>query len=190
MTLLPSLSASLHGALLLGRGKAHGVLLMQADARGVARSFWAIFFALPSVAYIATTEFPSDMHRPAAFLFLIRHLTVFVVAWLGFAVFSHRLAGRIGRGPLWPRMIVAWNWCGVPENMLVFLGVLPGALGAPHIVDQVAQVATFGWAIWIEWFVFRLTFGAGPLLAVWLVMVDQSIGVLVTLLSAQLAGAS
>jgi len=188
MNLKTSLSAGLHGAQLLARGKAHGVLFMEADARGVARSFWAIPFALPSVAYIATTDFPADIHRPAALLFLIRHLAVFIVAWLGFAVFSHRLAGRTGRGPLWPRMIVTWNWCGVPENMLVFVGMLPGALGVPHILDQAAQVVTFGWAIWIEWFVFRLTFGAGPLLAMWLVMVDQSIGVLATLLAEAFSG--
>jgi hypothetical protein len=188
MTLLPSLSASLHGALLLGRGKAHGVLLMESDARGVARSFWALFFALPSVVYLATTDWPPNTVPPHAVLLLVRHAAVFVVAWLGFAVFSHRVAARMGRAPLWPRMIVAWNWCGVPENMLLVVGVLPGAMGAPHIVDQVAQVATFGWALWIEWFAIRLAFSAGPLLAAWLVMVDQSIGVLVTLAAAAFSG--
>ena len=188
MRLFHAISASLHGAVLLGRGQARGVLLMSADARGVARSFWAILFCLPMVLYIATVDWPDGALPAHAVLLLVRHAMVFVVAWLGFAAFSHRMAPRVGRAHLWPRMIVAWNWCGVPENLLVFLGVLPGAMGAPHIVDQAAQVVTFGWALWIEWFAIRLAFGAGPLLAAWLVMVDQSIGVVVTLVDIALSG--
>ncbi len=182
MRLYQSLSVSLHGALMLARGHARGILLMEIDPKGVARSFWAIPMALPSVLYMATLDWPNGVAPPHALLLLARHGLVFLVAWLAFAAFTHRLAPRVHRAHLWAPMIVAWNWCSVPENMLLVLGTIPGTLGAPHIVDQVAQVATFGWALWIEWFAIRLAFGAGPLLATWLVLVDQSIGVLVTLL--------
>ncbi len=186
MTLTQSLSSGLGGAMLLARGEARGILLIEADPDGTARSFWAIPFSLPSVLYLSTLDWPRHRTPVQVLHALAIHAIVFVVAWLAFAVLSHRLAPRFRRAHLWPRMISAWNWCGVPENLLLVLGCVPGLLGAPHIVDQVSQVATFGWALWIEWFAFRLAFGAGPLLAAWLVMVDQSIGVVVTLAAVML----
>ena len=187
MTLYRSLSLSLHGALMLARGQVRGVLLMEFDARGVARSFWAIPMALPSVLYLATLDWTAGA-PPHAIAILARQGMILLVSWLGFAAFTHRVAPRLNRAQLWPPMIVAWNWCSVPENMLLVLGTLPGTFGAPHIVDQAAQVATFTWAMGIEWFVFRLAFGAGPLLAIWLVLVDQSIGLLVMVLDRALTG--
>ena len=183
MTLSQSISAGLHGALLLARGQGRGILLIEADPFGVTRSFWAIPFSLPAVLYMAVMDWKTGAPPPHAFQILARHTIVFVVAWLAFAVVSHRVAPRFKRAHLWPQMISAWNWCGVAENLLLVVGFVPGLLGVPHIVDQAAQAATFGWALWIEWFAIRLAFGAGPLLAAWLVMVDQSIGLLLTLLS-------
>lgn len=171
---------------MLARGQARGILLMEIDPRGVARSFWAIPMALPSVLYMATLGWPIGKPPPHPFLLLGRHGLVFLVAWLAYAAFTHRIAPRFRRAHLWAPMIVAWNWCSVPENMLLVVGTIPGTLGAPHIVDQVAQVAAFGWALWIEWFAIRLAFGARPLLATFLVLVDQSIGILVTLLDTAL----
>lgn len=188
MSAYQSMSVSLHGALMLARGQARGILLMEIDPLGVARSFWAIPMALPSVLYLATLDWPDGTPPPHVLVELARHGLTFSVAWLAFAVFTHRLAPYLKRAHLWAPMIVAWGWCGVPENMLLVLGTIPGTLGAPHIVDQAAQVVTFGWAVWIEWFAFRLAFGAGPLLAVWLVMVDQSIGMLFMVLDRALIG--
>jgi hypothetical protein len=176
--LYQSLSIGLHGALMLARGQHRGLLFMEAGARGVARSFWALPMCLPSVLYMVTLDWRNGALPPHALLILLRQAMVFGAAWLAFAVFSHRIAPRVRRGHLWPSMIVAWNWCQVPENMLLVLGTVPGTLGAPHLVDQVAQVATFGWALWIEWFAIRLAFSAGPLLATWLVMLDQTFGIL------------
>ncbi len=182
MSLYKSLSVSLHGAMMLARGQARGILLMNFDARGIARSFWAIPMALPSVLYLATLEWPHGSPSPHALLDLVRQGLIFVLGWLAFAALTHLIAPRLNRAHLWVPMIVAWSWCNVPEAMLMVLGTIPGTLGAPPIVDQAAQVATFGWALWIEWFALRLAFGAGPLLAVWLVMVDQSIGLLLVVL--------
>lgn len=181
MSLFRSLVSSVHGALLLARGQPRGIMTMEIGARGVARSFWAIPLSLPPVLYLATLDWPDGAPPPHFGIELLRHGAVFVVAWLAYAAFTHRIAGRLDRPVLWAPMIVAWNWCGVPENMLLVLGTFPGSLGAPHLVDQVAQLATFGWAVWIEWFAIRLAFGASPLLAVWLVLVDQSLGILFTL---------
>ena len=181
MNLATSVVAGLRGAMLLTVGQARGILLIEADPRGAGRSFWAIAFCVPIVVGLRLLEVGSPL--PAAPLRAIaRHVLVFVVAWLLFALISHAVAPHLRRMHLWPHMIAAWNWCGVTENALLLIGTVPGLLGAPHVVDQAAQIFTFGWALWLEWYAIRLAFGAGPLLAAWLVMVDQTIGLAVTLL--------
>ena len=54
---------------------------------------------------------------------------------------------------------------------------IPGLLGAPKVFDEVAQLVGVGWALWLEWFAFRLTLGIGTLPAVGLVAADVSIGI-------------
>jgi hypothetical protein len=51
-------------------------------------------------------------------------------------------------------------------------------MGAPAILDQSAQLFGLGWALWLEWFAFRLTLGIGMLRAVGLVALDVAIGLL------------
>jgi hypothetical protein len=46
-----------------------------------------------------------------------------------------------------------------------------------------------GWALWLEWFAFRLTLGIGLISAVGLVMLDVAIGILLAAVSvAMMAG--
>ncbi len=186
MKLTSSIDAGLRGAILLTLGQPRGILLIDIDQRGVNRSFWAIAFCLPAVVCLRMLDWIGGPLPAAPIHAMALHVVAFVVTWLLFAVLTHRLAPRLSRMALWPIMIAAWNWCSVTEHGLLLLGCLPGFFGAPPIVDQAAQVFTFGWALWVEWFAFRLAFGAGPLLAVWLVMVDQSIGMGVALLEALL----
>ena len=49
----------------------------------------------------------------------------------------------------------------VIENTIVAIGGLPGALGAPSIIDQAAGLATAGWAFWLEWYAIRLSLQVG-----------------------------
>ncbi len=179
---LASVASSLRGAALITLGQARGALLIDMSPAGTARSFWAIAFCVPIVVGLRLVDWVGGTVPPAPIAAILRHVVVFVVAWLLFAELTHRVAPRFGRATLWPFMITVWNWCGVTENGLLLLGCVPGLLGAPPIVDQAAQVFTFGWALWVEWYGFRLAFGAGPMLAAWLVMVDQTIGMVVSML--------
>jgi hypothetical protein len=93
-------------------------------------------------------------------------------------VLSHRLVGAMGLAERWPRCIALWNWCNVIQYMLLVVFSIPGLLGAPALLDQVAQLVGLGWALWLEWFAFRLTLGIAALPAVGLVALDVAIGVL------------
>ena len=56
--------------------------------------------------------------------------------------------------------------------------------------DQVAQLFALGWALWLEWFAFRLTLGIGIVAAAGLVALDVAIGVLLAAISLPFAPGS
>ena len=188
MRTIGAVASGLHAAVLLARGRAEGLLLVEADMRGAARSFWAMAVCLPAILCVRLMGWIGAALPPRAGVVLGRDLLLFGVGWLAYALLSHRVATVLGRPRLWPRFIAAWNWCNVIENLLVVAGSIPGLLGAPPVADQVAQVVTMGWALWLEWFVTRLALGVTGLTAAWLVLVDVSIGLILAAVGASLGG--
>jgi hypothetical protein len=180
--------SSLQGALLLARGKASGASLVESDAQGAVRSFWALPVCLPTIVCLRLMDWAGPGLPPDAAHALARDLMVFIVSWLLYAVVTHQLAPRFGRAHRWPHFIAAWNWCNVIENLLLVFGGIPGLLGAPHVVDQVSQLVTMGWALWLEWYAIKLTFSSGPLLAAFLVLLDQAIGLVLAGMAFSLSG--
>jgi uncharacterized membrane protein YdcZ (DUF606 family) len=170
----------LSAALRLALGKPDGVVLVSGDRASTASSFWAIAFCLPSVicrllmTWVATGIPPHAAHLAA------RELVVFVVGWLVFVEVTHRLAGPMGRADRWGRFIALWNWCNVVEGVLVVAGLI---LGAPEIGDEACQLVTIGWAVWLEWYATKLTFGVGATSAVGFVLLDQAIGIMLASLA-------
>jgi hypothetical protein len=183
MSSVSAVTLGLHAALRLARGRADGVVLVPGDRKSIARSFWSIALCLPSVIGRLLMSW-SDTGIPAdAGHLLAREIIVFVVGWLVFVEVTHRMAPMIGRAERWGRFIAVWNWCNVVEGVLVIVGGIPGTLGAPAIVDQACELVAIGWALWLEWYATRLALGVGPLAAVGLVLLDQSIGVLLASLA-------
>jgi hypothetical protein len=187
MTSLSSVASGLYAALLLARGRADGVVLVPGDRSSTARSFWAIAFCIPSVicrllTSWAETGVPSDAAHSLA-----RELIVFVLGWLLFVEATYRLAPLFDRAERWGRFIAVWNWCNVVEGLLLVLGGLPGLLGAPSIVGEATELVTIGWAIWLEWYATRLAFGVSALTAIWLVLLDQSIGIMLAIVAASIS---
>ncbi len=183
MSAVSAVTSGLHAALRLAGGRADGVALVPGDHKTIARSFWSIALCVPPVIVRllmswADTGIPDD----AAHL-IGREVIVFVVGWLLFVEVTHRLTPMIGRGQQWGRFIAVWNWCNVIEGMLVVIGGIPGALGAPEIVAQACELVTIGWALWLEWYATRLTLGIGSTAAVSLVLLDQSIGIILASLA-------
>lgn len=183
-----TVASGLNAALRLARGRPDGVVLVGEDHKTIVRSFWAVLLCLPSVICRLMMVWADSGVPPNAAHALGREIIVFVVGWLLFAEITHHLAPMLGKADRWGRFIAVWNWCNVIEGVLVVMGGVPGVLRAPAVVDQAAELFTIGWALWLEWFATRLTFGVASLTAAWLVLLDQSIGILlasiaVTLLS-------
>ena len=188
MSSVSAVSLGLFAAVRLALGRADGAVLVPGDRETIVRSFWSIALCVPSVIgrllmSWATTGVPVD-----AVHLIAREVIVFVLGWLVFVEVTYRLAPVIGKAERWGRFIAVWNWCNVIEGVLVFVGGIPGVLGAPSVVDEAFELITIGWALWLEWYATRLAFGVGRMTAVWLVVLDQSIGIM--LASLALAGQS
>lgn len=185
-----SVAGGLMAALMLARGRAEGILLAGGDRIAVIRSFWSIAVCVPVILALRLTGAapPVAGAAPSLGRGLVHDMLVLAVGWLGFVLASHRVATLLQRTDRWPRFIVVWNWCNVLGNVLVLLGTLPGLLGAPTIIDEAAQLFSLGWALWIEWYAIRITLGVSAMGAVWLVMLDETIGLTAALLGMALGG--
>ncbi len=184
MSVIGSVSAGIHGALLLARGRSDGISLVETDRTAVIHSFWAIPLCLPAVVCMKLLDWLASGIPANPALALGRYLLLFFIGWLVFVLVSHRLAAVLNKQAHWARFIAVWSYCSVIENTLVAIGGLPGALGAPSIVDQAAQLISIGWALWLEWYAIRLSLQTGALTAVVLLVVDIGIGVIMVTLGA------
>jgi hypothetical protein len=177
MSIPGAVTSGLHAALLFARGRSDGLRYVESDMAGAARSFWAIALCLPAIVCLELMGWVESGLPAHAGHAISLDLMGYLVGWLGFALLSHHLAPMFGCGARWPRFIAAWNWCNVIENLLLVVGGIPGLLGVPPVVDEVAQIVVVGWALWIEWFATKQALGTGAPVAVLLVVLDQLIGV-------------
>jgi hypothetical protein len=179
MNIAAAVSSGVHGAWLLARGRADGLRFVEADAAGAARSFWAIAICLPSFICLRLIAWTLTGSPPHAAHVLTMDLLGYGIRWCGFAVLSHRLLAEMGLAERWPRFIALWNWCGVVQYLLLAAFSVPVLLGVPAPLGEAAQLFALGWAMWLEWFAFRLVLEIGVMAAMRLVAVDMAIGVLV-----------
>lgn len=175
-----AMPAGLRAALLLAVGRADGAapLLGEAPAVQAARA-WHAFRALP-----ASLPLFVAMQLSVAGGALERQVAGFVLAWLAYAVLSERLAAASGRGALWPRFIMLWNWCNLVQYLILCLALVPELLGVPAGLAQGAWLVAICWSVWLQWSATRLglALGGGP--AALLVVADLALGLLVARLTA------
>lgn len=178
-----SVVSGLQAAFLLARGRTDGLRYLEPDQAGAARSFLALPLTLPAVVCLQLIQWLPSGVPPQAGHMLGLDLMAFIVGWLGFAALTFELIRFYGHGHHWARFIAAWNWCNVVENALLVVGCIPGLLGAPPILDEASQLFAIGWAVWIEWFAIRQALQTNWLIAAWLVVLDQAIGLMMAALT-------
>lgn len=192
-----SVAPGLRAALRLARGRTDGILLggeAEAEIAATRRSFLAAGICLPIFAGLHVLDAITAQQRAAgdaelswtdlAWTAAEGHgLAVavlgFAIGWAGFALASHRVAGRLGRAALWPRFITLWNWCNLVQYLLLSVAAVIGLTALPWFLVQTAWLVALGWAIWLEWFMTRFALAMPGLLAVAMVALDLAIGMLV-----------
>lgn len=170
--------AGLRAVLLLARGRADGVLPLAAgDAAGqralARQSFAAVLLCLP--IFLAVQELGRATHGMA----MLRELASFLLGWLGYAVLSQGLASAAGRGALWPRFVVLWNWCNLVQYLLMAAALVPQLAGAPPVLAQTAWLVAMGWALWLQWAATRIGLDLPAGRAALLVVADMALGLVV-----------
>jgi hypothetical protein len=175
------LGTALHGAFLLARGRADGLRLIAAppetEMAVAGHSFWAIAVCLPAFLCLHLLDWADEGVPPAAATSLTLDLLSYVIGWVGFALISHRVAGVMGRGMLWPRFITAWNWCNVVQYLMLVTAALASILDLPDLLLQTVWLVAMGWALWLEWYVTRLALAIPGRPAAALVGLDFALGV-------------
>lgn len=174
----------LGAALSIAVGRPMGLIHLlspPAEPRLVAqRSFWALAVALPGFLALHLMDWAMLGRPPGAAALLAQDLAGYVIGWLGFAVLSHLLASRIGREGLWPGFIATWNWCSVVQYLLLVIAGLPGLLGWPRIIGDVAWLVAMFWALWLEYIAARLTLVLTRAQAWAIVALDVALGLMVS----------
>ncbi len=182
MRALASFRAGLSAAVVLARGHADGIRLLDvgaADEMAVAAySFWAAAFCLPAFAALRALDWAQSGVPAEAAHGVALDLLGYAMGWAGFALLSRSIAGMLGRAPLWPRFVTVWNWCNVLQYLVLVGATVPQALGLPDLVDETVWLVAMGWALWLEWFATRVALDISGLWAAGLVILDVALGVL------------
>ena len=188
MRALASFRAGLGAALVLARGRAEGIRLLEFDAAAAmqvaAHSFWAAAVCLPAFAALRALDWaeggvPAEPVRGA-----LLDLLGYAVGWAGFALLSRSVAALLGRAALWPRFVTVWNWCNVLQYLALLAATVPQALGLPDLIGETVWLVAMGWALWLEWFATRAALEVPGVQAAGLVVLDVALGVLLAALTA------
>ena len=177
-----TLGAGLRGAVLLARGQAAGLALIDGSAEGAAKSFQVALFCLPPFIILRLLSWAAGTPPGGGYgVGLAAEILGFVLASLPAAEAAQRRAR-------WPLFIAAWNYTNVAQYALLMLvGGVPVLLGLPDTVAQVLGLAALGYVIWLEWFVARVALNVPPIQAAGFVLMDLAISVFVAGLVARLS---
>jgi hypothetical protein len=179
----PRIADSIHGALLLARGRPDGLELITAppgeELATAARSFVAVPLCLPAFLCLHLLDWTTGTMPQFPTRAFSSDLIGFAIGWVGFALASHRFAAVMDRSEMWPRFIATWNWCNVVQYLMLVAAAVPAVLGAPWFLVQSAWLVALGWAMWLEWYASRLALGVPGGVAVGLVLLDFGLGLLI-----------
>lgn len=173
----------LRAALLLARGRPEGAFLVsieppEARLARARHSFLAMLLCMPIFLVI------QDLGNTGASVSILREAASFVLAWLGYAALSHRLATAMDRTEEWPFFVVLWNWCNLVQYLLIACAVVPSMFGTPPLVVQTAWVVAMGWSLWLQWSATRIGLGLPVGRAALMVLADMALGIVVLRLTA------
>ncbi len=144
---------------------------------GVARSFLAAALGLPIYLLVLKANLAAITPRPALGAVLPMMLLYYVIEWLIWPNLMVGVARRIGRGHLYFRYIVAYNWFALAQMLIMLpyqLAMLSGAAAAPEIA-LVGLLTTVAFGVY-EWFIARHGLEIEPRPAIALVLLNLLVG--------------
>jgi len=177
------IAASLRGIAALTFGQSAGLRAFGNDIDIARRSFVAPLFALPIFVVLRLVDWiggSTPLEGGHAFAL---DLLTFAIGWAGFALISRPLVRMLGQERAWPRYIAVWNWSNFAQYCLLLLTALPVLFHAPAMVTETIALVGFGWALWLEWYVTKLSLDVTPTSAALVVAADVGFGAVLSLLT-------
>jgi hypothetical protein len=177
------IATSARGIAMLTFGRAEGIRAFGDDLNVTRRSFVAALFAFPLFLVFHYLDWLSGSAAVESTHALLLDCLTFPISWAGFALLAQPLLRSIGVEPRWTRFIAAWNWSNLAQYLLLLVTSLPLVLHAPIILAQTAVLVGYGWALWLEWTVTRLTLQVSPMAAAMVVAADVGFSAVVSLIT-------
>ena len=176
------LQLALTGCLRLARGDRGGLSCFDRSLDGFWRSFRAAVICYPLyLVLLAMRVSVAEWQTSGGWRIVTVETIGYVVAWVAFPLLMLNVARWIGRADRFFDFMVPYNWCQVPQSALFVLVGLESASGilsiqASQAIDIVAALATLVY----EWFIARVALDTTGLVAVFVVLVDLVLGVLIS----------
>jgi hypothetical protein len=173
---------ALAGTLRLARGDRGGLACFDRSLDGFWRSFRAAVISYPLyLVLLAMRVSVAEWQHSGGWRIVTVETIGYVIAWVAFPLLMLNATRWIGRAHRFFDFMVPYNWCQVPQSALFVLVGLVSAGGmlstqASETIEIVAAIATLVY----EWFIARVALDTTGLLAVFVVLLDLVLGVLIS----------
>jgi hypothetical protein len=173
---------ALAGCLRLARGDRGGLSCFDRSLDGFWRSFRAAVISYPLyLVLLAMRVSVAEWQNSGGWRIVAVETIGYVIAWVAFPLLMLNVVRWIGRTHRFFDFMVPYNWCQVPQSALfVLVGLVSagGVLGnqASEAMDIAAAIATLVY----EWFIARVALDTTGLVAVFVVLLDLVLGVLIS----------
>ena len=173
---------ALTGCLRLARGDRDGLSCFDRSLDGFWRSFRAAVISYPLyLVLLAMRVSMAEWQASGGWRIVMVETIGYVIAWVAFPLLLLNVVRWIGREHRFFEFMVPYNWCQVPQSALFVVVGLVSAGGvlsnqASEAMDIAAAIATLVY----EWFIARVALDTTGLVAVFVVLVDLVLGVLIS----------
>ena len=176
------------GTLRLAIGDRGGLACFDRSLDGFWRSFRAAVICYPLYLVLLAMRITlAEWERSGGWHIVTVETIGYVIAWVAFPLLMLNVTRVIGRAHRYFDFMVPYNWCQVPQSvLLVLVGIESetGILGAQagETIDLVAAFATLVY----EWYVARIALETTGFAAAFVVLVDLVLGVVLSRVSGSL----
>ena len=179
---------ALAGTLRLAIGDRGGLACFDRSLDGFWRSFRAAVICYPLYLVLLAMRITlAEWERSGGWHIVTVETIGYVIAWVAFPLLMLNVTRVIGRAHRYFDFMVPYNWCQVPQSvLLVLVGIESetGILGARagETIDLAAAFATLVY----EWYIARIALETTGSAAAFVVLVDLVLGVTLSRVSGSL----
>ena len=176
------------GTLRLAIGDRGGLACFDRSLDGFWRSFRAAVICYPLYLVLLAMRITlAEWERSGGWHIVTVETIGYVIAWVAFPLLMLNVTRVIGRAHRYFDFMVPYNWCQVPQSvLLVLVGIESetGILGARagETIDLIAAFATLVY----EWYIARVALETTGSTAAFVVLVDLVLGVALSRVSGSL----